>query len=59
MDQYVETWRVRVWNSGFMSMFRAKDAFSKTKPFKDQKHCDLTIKRVMFKLVACNQSELY
>jgi hypothetical protein len=36
LDQYVETWWVRVWDSGFMSMFRGKDAFSKTKSFKDQ-----------------------
>jgi hypothetical protein len=57
LDQYVETWRVRVWDSGFMSMFRGKDGFSKTKSFKDQKHCDLAVKRVMFRLVSCNQSD--
>jgi hypothetical protein len=57
LNQYVETWRVQVWDSGFMSMFRGKDAFSKTKSFKDQKHCDLAVKRVMFRLVSCSQSD--
>jgi hypothetical protein len=53
----VETWQVRVLDLGFMSMFRGKDAFSKTKSFKDQKHCDLAVKHVMVKLVSSSQSD--
>jgi hypothetical protein len=37
LDQYVEVWRVRIWDNGFTQMFRGKDSFSKTKSFKDHK----------------------
>jgi hypothetical protein len=30
-------------------MFRGKDAFSKTKSFKDHKQCDLAVRRVLFR----------
>jgi hypothetical protein len=37
LDQYVEVWRVWIWDNGFAQMFRGKDSFSKTKSFKDHK----------------------
>jgi hypothetical protein len=49
LDQYVEVWRVRIWDNGFAQMFRGKDAFSKTKSFKDHKQCDLAVRRVLFR----------
>jgi hypothetical protein len=49
LDQYVEVWQVRIWDNGFAQMFRGKDAFSKTKSFKDHKQCDLAIKHMLFK----------
>jgi hypothetical protein len=51
LDEYVEFWRVRIWDYGFAHMFRGKDSFSKTKAFKDQKQCDLAVRRVLFRLV--------
>ena len=49
LQQYVEVWRVRIWNTGFAQMFRGKDSFSKTKSFKDHKQCDLVVRRVLFR----------
>ena len=51
LHQYVEVWRVRIWDNGFAQMFRGKDSFSKTKSFKDHKHSDLAVKRVLFQYV--------
>jgi hypothetical protein len=33
-----------------MSMLHGKDAFSKTKSFKEHKHYDLAVKHMLFKL---------
>lgn len=49
VHQYVEVWRVRIWENGFAYMFRGKDSYSKTKPFKDHKQCDLAVRRVLFR----------
>jgi hypothetical protein len=49
LDQYIEVWRVWIWDIGFEQMLRGKDAFLKTKSFKEHKQCDLTVKSVLFK----------
>jgi hypothetical protein len=48
-ENYVETWRIRVWKEAFQSFFRGGDAFSKTKSFKNHKFTDLAVKRVLFR----------
>ena len=51
LRQYVEVWRVRIWDHGFGQMFRGKDSFSKTRPFKEHKLVDLAVRRVIFRYV--------
>jgi hypothetical protein len=48
-ENYVETWRIRVWKEAFQSFFRGADAFSKTKSFKNHKFTNLAVKRVFFR----------
>jgi hypothetical protein len=49
IEDYVECWRVRIWEHGFIAMFRGKDAYSKTKAFKDTKFTDLAVRRVLYR----------
>ena len=51
LHQYVEAWRVRIWDHGFAQMFRGKDSFTKTRPFKKHKLVDLAVRRVIFRYV--------
>jgi hypothetical protein len=44
----VESWRVRVWEYGFIAMFLGKEAYSKTKAFKETKFTNLAVKRVLY-----------
>jgi hypothetical protein len=41
---YVQAWLNRVWEHGFMGIFKRKDSYNKTKAFKDQKQTDLAVK---------------
>jgi hypothetical protein len=49
IDKWVESWRIQIWDQGFMSFFRRKDGFSKTKAFKEYKFVDLVVKRELFR----------
>ena len=49
IDDYVERWRVCIWEHGFTAMFKDKEAYSKMKAFKDTKYTDLAIRRVLYK----------
>jgi hypothetical protein len=49
IEDYVESWRVSVWEHGFIAMFRGKEAYSKTKAFKDTKFTDLAVRRVLYR----------
>lgn len=49
IEDYVERWRVRIWDHGFTAMFKGKDAFSKTKAFKETKNTDLAVRRVLYR----------
>jgi hypothetical protein len=49
IDVYIQAWQNQIWEPGFMGMFKEKDYYSKTKAFKDQRHTDLAVKRVVFR----------
>jgi hypothetical protein len=49
IEDYVESWRVRIWEHGFTAMFRGKEAYNKTKAFKETKFTDLTIRHVLYR----------
>jgi hypothetical protein len=35
IDVYVQAWYNRVWEHGFMGIFKGKDSYSRTKAFKE------------------------
>jgi hypothetical protein len=49
IDVYIQAWHNQIWEPGFMGMFKGKDSYNKTKAFKDQRHTDLAVKRVVFR----------
>jgi hypothetical protein len=49
IDAYVQVWHIRVWEHGFIGIFKGKDSHSRTKAFKDQRQTDLAVKRVVFR----------
>jgi hypothetical protein len=49
IEDYMESWRVRIWEHGFIAMFCGKEAYSKTKAFKDTKFTDLVVRRVLYR----------
>jgi hypothetical protein len=49
INVYIQAWHNQTWEPGFMGMFKGKDSYNKTKAFKDQRHMDLVVKRVVFR----------
>ena len=49
IEDYIEWWRVRIWEHGFIAMFRGKDAYNKTKAFKDSKHTDIVVRCILYR----------
>jgi hypothetical protein len=49
IDVYVQAWYNRVWEHGFMGIFKGKDSYTRTKTFKEQRGTDLAVKRVFFR----------
>ena len=48
VDEYVQAWRNQIWEYGYSGWFKGKDAYTKTKKFKDYPQSTLAIKRVIF-----------
>ncbi len=46
---YVEDWRIRVWDHAFLPQFRGHDVFRKSDDFKKHKGTDLVVKRVIYR----------
>jgi hypothetical protein len=49
IDVYVQAWQNQIWEPGFTGIFKGKDSYTKTKAFKEQRHTDLAVKRVVFR----------
>jgi hypothetical protein len=49
IDVYIQGWHNQIWEHGFISFFKGKDSYTKSKAFQDQKLTDLAIKRVVFR----------
>jgi hypothetical protein len=47
LDEYLESWHVKIWDRGFLTMFRGADSYSKTKSFQENKSTDLVVRRVI------------
>jgi hypothetical protein len=49
INVYVQAWHNQIWKLRFSGIFKRKDSYTKTKAFKDQRHTDLAVKRVIFR----------
>jgi hypothetical protein len=49
--QYIETWRIRVFDHAFLHYYKGVDPFTKAKEFSEYRGMDLVVKRVMFQYV--------
>jgi hypothetical protein len=49
ISQFIESWRVKLWDKAFLMVFKGTDHFKKSDPFKDFKGSDLVVKRVVYK----------
>jgi hypothetical protein len=49
--EYLEGWRIRVWDHAFITHFRGNDVFRKSDDFKKHKGGDLVVKRVIYRYV--------
>jgi hypothetical protein len=50
--QFIESWRVKLWDKGFVMVFKGADHFKKSDSFKDFKGSDLVVKRVVYRYVS-------
>ena len=53
LNEFVEVWRVKIWDHAFVPMFWGTDSYSKTKAFQDNKNIDLVVKRVISRQANC------
>jgi hypothetical protein len=51
VDEYIQAWRIQIWDYGYMGWFKGKEAYTKTKAFEDHWNTDLAVKRIIFKYV--------
>jgi hypothetical protein len=62
VDEYVQAWRIQIWDYGYMGWFKGKEAYTKTKAFEDHRNTDVAVKRVIFRYVykglTCSSSHL-
>ena len=51
LPDYIESWRMKLWDHAFPSVFKGPEVFKKSDSFKDYKASDLAVKRVLHRLV--------
>jgi hypothetical protein len=49
IDVYVQAWYNRIWEHGFIGIFKGKDSYSRTEAFKEQRGTVVVVKRVVFR----------
>jgi hypothetical protein len=47
--QFIESWRIKLWDKAFLTVFKGADHFKKSDSFKDFKGSDLVVKRVVYR----------
>lgn len=48
-SEFVEYWRTRIWVHGFSSLFRGKEAYSRSKAFDSFSYTSRILKRVLYR----------
>ncbi len=51
MEDFVETWRIVLWNHVFWWLFKKGSSYSRSIPFKDQEGSDVAVKRVLYRYI--------
>lgn len=49
LGDYLETWRMRIWDHAYAGAFKGPDGFKKSMEFKDYKGSSAVVKRVIYK----------
>ena len=49
LSQFIEYWRVKIWDKAFVNVFKRAEAFKKSIAFKEFKGSDLVVKRVVYR----------
>lgn len=48
IGDYVETWRIVLWDHAFWWLFKKISSYTRSKAFKDQEGTDVAIKRLLY-----------
>lgn len=51
IENYVETWRIVVWDHAFWWLFKKNSSYSRSKAFKDQDGADVATKRLLYRYI--------
>ena len=49
LPEYLEGWRMKLWEHAYTGVFKGSDAFKKSDSFKDYKGSGLAVKRVIYR----------
>jgi len=49
--EYIDGWRMKIWDHGFLEVFKGADAFKKSDSFRDFKGSTLVVKRTIFRYI--------
>jgi len=49
LPDYIDEWRMKIWENGFLGVFKGADAFKKSNSFRDFKGSTLVVKRTIFR----------
>jgi hypothetical protein len=52
ISEFVESWRIKLWDKAFLNNFKGTDHFKKSDSFKDFKGSDLVVKRVVYRYIS-------
>ena len=51
LQEYIESWRMKLWDRAYTGVFKGAEAFKKSDSFKDARGAMLAVKRVIFRYI--------
>jgi len=55
LEEYIESWRMKLWDKAFTRVFKGADAFKKFDSFASLKGSNLTVKRLIYKYYSASK----
>jgi hypothetical protein len=49
ISQFIESWRVKLWDKAFPTIYKGAEHFKKSDSFKEYKGSELVVKRVVYR----------